>query len=645
MQKNIRNFGGLSTRQALLSPLAIASILLCANYSHGFASLSIAHTVGFVIIGFIGGVSLTLSLRIFLHFSLSKQGGIILICISGIYLLMSLIAPSITYSYCFLIVISISLTLVILLDLYKNDHIFKSEKVALFVLTSLSYLSIWIAFWTMFGHFSPDSYSYYDISRTLTEGGILNYGNINHIRQYVIDTQLSVSFPYLFPLLVALIDFTTGLGVYSGVFINIYILILTNIMLICLSKKMSGTLWCGAFAFLALSTSFFYLDEVCAGRSIPLAILLTLFVIFCLVTYFADKTFRHRYIFLAGSAAGAVSCVRFDGIALVLFCFLVIFITSKGRRIKNIAFFLSGALIVMTPWILYSLINFGKPWISDNSGTAFLVETVGPTRITIEGTDSLRTLFDAPQEWIQALAGKAETVFGSLLACSYVGDWMVILCVLGIILFSKYLYPLDKSQLFFIVCIFIYYSLKTLAYILVGYGDARYHSETVCLVAFCAALLLQWTARKRAIKWLSVSTLALALISCTIQAPKLSYSCRNAQSYPFSQVVCPPIWVSQLEKALVKASISENDSLMIAGDSFAFSAWTNYFVYATPTPLNIETLKHTLDRYKIDYLIVPIASQTEKDLGGILKDTFPTTYLSEKWIAYHLTSSSKTIED
>lgn len=645
MPRNIRNFDDLSILHILLSPLTIASILLCVNFSHGFASLSIAHTLGFIIMGFFGGATLALSLRIFLHFSLSKRGGAILILITGMYLLVSLLVPLIAYHYAFLIIISISLTTIILLDLYKNSHIYKAERTPLLALTCLSYLSIWIAFWTMFGCFSPDSYSYFDISRTLNEAGVSNYGKVNHIRQYVIDTQMSISFPYLFPLLIAFVNFTTGLGIYSGVFINIYILILTNIILLYFSKKMSGDLWCGALAFLALGTSFPYLDEVCAGRSIPLAILLTLFSIICLAIYFTNNAFRRRYIFLAGSTAGAVSCVRFDGIALVFFCLLVVFVTSKGRRAKNAVLFLFGALIVMTPWILYSLINFGKPWVSDNSGTAFLVEAVGPTRITTENVSGLKTIFNAPQEWFQALSDKVTTVFSALLVCSYVGDWTVILCVLGIILFAKYLRSPERNQLLFILWVIAYYVLKTLAYVLVGYGDARYHSETICLVVFCAALVLQWSACKRAIEWLRISTLALALASCAIQLPKINYHLQNAQPYPLNQVVRPPAWISQLEEALAQAAISESESLMIVGDSYAFSAWTNYFVYATPTPLNIETLEHTIHRYKIDYLIVPTASQTERDLGKILQDTFSSAQIDEKWTAYHLAPSPQTTEN
>ena len=173
---------------------------------------------------------------------------------------------------------------------------------------------------------SPDSYSYYEMAKTLFS----DFGRVSTIRQYVQFTDYGISFPYLYPLLLAVTDVLTGWGMYCGVLVNIVASLLAALLFLPLSRQVCGTRWPGLMAATALLTNRKYLSEVLSGRAIPVAVL-------CVVALLCLLSRSHRWsrknLFLAGLLAGGLLRLVLDGLEHAL------------PAVRKTAFPLSAALL------------------------------------------------------------------------------------------------------------------------------------------------------------------------------------------------------------------------------------------------------------------------------------------------------------
>ncbi|MGN1113015.1 MAG: ArnT family glycosyltransferase, partial [Acutalibacteraceae bacterium] len=315
-----------------------------------------------------------------------------------------------------------------------------------------------------------------------------DFYNVSTQRQYIVDTELGVSFPYLFPSFMAVVDALTGLKIYSGTILNIVITCINCLMLYKISTKHFKNPYAGTIAALYMVTNEPYLREMRVSRSVPLAILSVLILAY----YILDlREITTKSCILAGLGAGCAMVCRFDALVAAGLCFIVMFIFSKkGCRIRNSAKYVGGLLIPTSPWIIYSLLNFGKPWISDNGGTMWMPIPSIPQRY-YSSTYVPQTIFNNFGEWFKCLfdvklkgileKGIAGVLPTAVVIVLLVWVFVMLLRFINCRQFRLYVESHKKLLISAGVCVLVYLA-KFCGIWVVGFADARYHTESFVLL-------------------------------------------------------------------------------------------------------------------------------------------------------------------
>jgi hypothetical protein len=342
--------------------------------------------------------------------------------------------------------------------------------------------------------FSPDSFSLYDMSRSI----FTDFGYVSTVRQYIHFSHYGISFPYLLPALINCFDLLTGFSMYSGSFINLFASIILISCLVKISKKLSASAIPGVIIALSLFSGKQYLEELMAGRAVPVALLFVLLALNAVIDAFGkakESAARTKYVLLAGLFLGAGMVVRFDCMLAAGITGLIMMIISiKKRSIKIVLFYALGLLIFTSPWIIYSLVRFHSPWISDNSGTALMVNVYIPQWFVLPN-EEVPNAFNHTDEWLIRLQNSFTSIMGGIFS-----EVMQARCILplgiaawGICFGGKAPSSVSKKDTFMrwlLGSALIIYTLKTLAIIAVGYTDQRYHVETlavILLLVLCVA--------------------------------------------------------------------------------------------------------------------------------------------------------------
>ena len=160
------------------------------------------------------------------------------------------------------------------------------------------------------GNFSPDSWTYFELSKTFYT---TSFYEPNTIRNYL-DYEKSSSFPVGFPVMLSVINKIFLESPVNSVYLNIFSAFLSIIFLFQITKELKFN----NLMSLAVTLSFFfyppYLSEIYSGRSIPLATLL--FILGFLVFI------RYESLFFSMVFIGISAVVRFDFLILKDFVYL-----------------------------------------------------------------------------------------------------------------------------------------------------------------------------------------------------------------------------------------------------------------------------------------------------------------------------------
>lgn len=450
--------------------------------------------------------------------------------------------------------------------------------------------------------YSPDSYSYFDISKTFFN----HFGEINVIRQYVIKTKYNISFPYFYPFLIFIFNKITSLDRFSSIVINFYSYIFSILFLIKISKKHTNKYWCGLIVASILSTCQSYLQEIAAGRAIPVYILLSLISI---DLFFLENK---NHFFFFGLTIGLMMCTRFDGIMALTFVAIYMFFHKKTY--KELILFFVGVILVCLPWMIYSFINFNKIWISDNSKTYFLVNPDIPVRIIFEG-DGTKTLFNSPSEWFESIIPKIRNILLSLIKCSFLADILVALLLFWYVIRGK------KTNKINIILPFLYCACKTGMYSLVGYGDIRYHVETI--IVFSLALAIECEKNEIIIKSFYSNIIALILSCFCIYLfyEPIEYSLFSKINH-FLEINECPYWITALNNELQINGIEMDSKIFFyMCDGYSFGSYTNRKIFADIRNKDIPHLEYALENLiDADYMIVPYNQKNDKTVIYMLNN-------------------------
>ena len=456
----------------------------------------------------------------------------------------------------------------------------------------------WVAVWHHRGEFSPDSYSYYDISRTFgTE-----FGRISTIRQYVTKSDYNCSFPYVWPFLIFLTDTLTGLGMASGTVLNCLLMLLTAVSFCAVSRHFSGSLLCGAVTAFLLFCNAGYLEEAYAGRSIPLAILLTTGAVSFSCEFFLTKPKKYSTVILIGMLAGLNAMTRFDEISILTFLVPVVFLSAEsGKRLKSVLLYGISAGVFLFPWCVYCMKHFGTPYFSDNNGTIWQVTAQVPSYVFLPEAP-VQTFWNAPAVWCRQMLQNTADTFR--MAFSIAGN-LLQMCLIFLIAgtyqsaknvsedltihkFFRILLPENRRLWYLTGAVCLYTTAKLLLYALVGYILPRYETEPVFLLCFVLLLMLyrQFPSGKTGILKLLVP--AVLLLNSGRFTDRLTAGIKPDNS-----------WIPELNTALTQNAESSSDSVLILGrmEGFSFGALTGWKTYVTPVNVSPETVDYLLSSY------------------------------------------------
>lgn len=253
-----------------------------------------------------------------------------------------------------------------------NDIFFVNPKVtteninvwALFLLSLVTALKIsFLAFQTELSNFTPDSWSYYELSKTFNINGFYEFSTF---RSFVSD-RFSASFPFGYPLIIFTFNSIFGFNPANQVIINLIFMYLTIILIFAHWIASKSDISTNLLLVGLLILNPHYIDELVSGRSIPMAVFFISLASFCLL---------ENKIKLGAFFTGIVILTRFD-ILLVTVAALNLKLASKYLNFWAKEFSISKifcanfiVLITVSPWIIYSISNFDSVWFSDNSWVA-----------------------------------------------------------------------------------------------------------------------------------------------------------------------------------------------------------------------------------------------------------------------------------
>ena len=304
--------------------------------------------------------------------------------------------------------------------------------------------------------FSPDSWSYYELSKNIFEN---NFYNFNTYRSYYSEKN-STSFPFGYPFIIAIAQYIFGHHPFTSVVVNM-ILALSSWAL---CTRLLDQLKFSRLSSIAIATSLIlspaYLDEIFAGRSIPAAILL------CILCYSAFIS--HRFI-LCGILLGLSALIRFDHLAYGLIFQLLIYILDHRNVTRSLSIGL-GFIIGILPWALYSQLYFDKFWVSDNSWVAL---SALPAHVVDYPAAATSTAFEYPALWAKKIISNLSPLFISVAKSSINFPLLPILIGLCVLL-SLHIRKSGKIKMLILCSFALVASLSP--FLLTGYFASRYFS-------------------------------------------------------------------------------------------------------------------------------------------------------------------------
>ncbi|MEE4155028.1 MAG: glycosyltransferase family 2 protein [Erythrobacter sp.] len=267
--------------------------------------------------------------------------------------------------------------------------------------------------------FSPDSWALYELSRTVFG----EFYRFSHFRSYASQSPFSSAFPPLTPTLVSVADALLATGARTGLYLAFAAFVGFAFLSELIVRRTTGAAWFGllAAALLLLGPDML-LDELGAGRTIPLQMLLYALVLLGLLGAPQIGVARSLGI---GLVAGLSVLNRFDALLLPVFAAgMIVWITGRWRLGATA---LAGAALALAPWIAFSLATFGTPFATDNAGVAL---TLDPRAFVTDWWPSAQpSLADDPAAWLLRLGG--NVVRFALIAASLALTPMVFAFAIG----------------------------------------------------------------------------------------------------------------------------------------------------------------------------------------------------------------------
>ncbi len=628
---NIRNISAYMT---------ISVTLIAAALYSGIATPSARGAVGTIALVFVLTAGLEFGLYKIAGFRFKRVQGLCLVGLALVYGITATFFRSVAFYQITFSVLTVLYVIIFAWAVFGFTRSTWNRIIGLLLL--LGFLVAFLYAFKQMGTFSEDCYGYYDISQSYAFS-ISDIGKVSTNHQYVYKTDYNVSFPYFLPLVVFIINCLTDLGLYSGIFLNTYIILYTILVFFSISRYFSRRLWCGAMAGFLLLTTRPYIREAFDYASIPLALLVSSVCLSFIAKLFFTQKKSPFIALLSGILAGTVIATRFDGLVMGAFFALVMLFVQKENKVKNFILYTVGLFVMISPWVIYSIAHFNKLWVSDNSGTMFLVETSTPLRLSLPG-ETVKTLFNAPAEWLSAFAYKFASICHKILTCSPNSTIIVLACIILVFIYRDKILPLPQKILCILVTTIIYYSGKTFMYVLVGYSTPRYQIETIIFFTFLLMMLVE---RFRIIpavkKRVFLNFICLVMIILAGNAFKWDIYKNLSEPFrkPLDDIVVAPEWVSSLDKKLNGVIDDKDAEILFLAQDYIFGGWTDWNINLAPHRSNWEKLEYVMNDYvDVKYILCdqehPLLSDKEKmkEINDQLNSRYKKIDLGDGYLLY-----------
>ncbi|WP_199797846.1 hypothetical protein [Porphyrobacter sp. HT-58-2] len=317
--------------------------------------------------------------------------------------------------------------------------------------------------------YSPDSWALYELSQTIFG----DFYRFNHWRSYADAGAYSAAFPPLTPVLIALTDGVLGTGPRTGLYLAFAAFAGFALVSERIGRQVAGAPWVGlAAAGVLLLGPNMLLIELGAGRTIPLQLLILSLIVLGLLQGRALTLIQAAGV---GALAGLALMNRFDAVLLPpLVAGAVLWLT---RRPAHALAALGASLIVISPWIAYSLSTFGTLFATDNAGIATAIDPAA--YVTDWWPNARPSLSDDPLGWAARVAGNGlglvRTFASLVLSPLGLGGAALVAAPLALIWLTGGR-PRGSARLWVLAGVTAALALMMAPQVLTGYLEYRYFS-------------------------------------------------------------------------------------------------------------------------------------------------------------------------
>jgi hypothetical protein len=408
--------------------------------------------------------------------------------------------------------------------------------------------------------FGADSWSLYELSRTFGN----DFYRFTTWRSFFSEQPYSQAFPPLWPAIIAAADWVTGLGMNAAMIMAVLCMLGFGLLAERLARRVFEQPGAGLLSALAMLAYAPLRTDVAAGGTLALQLLLLSALALALMT---PRLAPVRRALLVGAIGGAMVMNRFDAAPVLLGVLATFWIVHRSLPATLAAALTAG--VVMSPWILYSSIHFGRPFATDNS---LIATAIDPALYVIDFlTAAPRTVADEPLAWVAKIAGNVLPLIKTLVQAA-LASWLLLpLGLLAVVLWAvrgrdrrgEFHAQLCASHWLAALLLGAVLCLGCLAFLTTGYFRLRYLAPLIWWVEFMLLLVALQLARspveKTRIAGVAagvVAVLALALpIHSLLTQPSTGRSVQERGSF------------AALQQCLRDAGATPRDAVMFFDDN------------------------------------------------------------------------------
>lgn len=346
--------------------------------------------------------------------------------------------------------------------------------------------------------YTTDSWTLYELSKTIFSG---DFYRIQGWRQFQSDIPYSSSFPPLWPILIGFFNQIFDAGAQTMPVLNILLTLATAIIIEKAFRDTYGWKGVGLICSLALMNYSFYVDEIIAGRGLPIVITLL-----SLLIYFWLKPFNDKTTIFFGVLLSLLCLSRFDYLLLALSFPAILFVRDKIQfriereksilSLRNVSQYYLALFITLSPYIFYNLYHFGRIWASDNSLVAL---SANPIYVTDFYLAPITLIFDEPILWLEKIGLYFKFLyagFGRL----YLSLLILVSCLLAALVIHKEWitskFASDSLTINLVDALwktnvlFIWSVILIIGPLMTAYFEQRYFTPQVLLLSISAAIVV-----------------------------------------------------------------------------------------------------------------------------------------------------------